>query len=107
MSPLRATGMIAGANAFALGLSFLTTVLVAREFGTSADMDAYAVAISIPESLQYVLMLTTLSVVFTPMFIEVRTRLGELEAWSMALSLLVLVVVLVVLLLPLIALLLP
>ena len=49
---------------------------MAREFGTGAAMDAYTVAIFFPEALQYLLMLVTLSVVFTPMFIDVRTGLA-------------------------------
>jgi putative peptidoglycan lipid II flippase len=83
-----ATGLVAGANAAALGIQFLTTVLIARKFGTGAEMDAYTVAVAIPESLQYLLMLATLSVLFTPMWMEARARAGEGEAWSMALSLL-------------------
>ena len=103
----RATGLIAFSNAAALFLQFITTILIARAFGASAQMDAYTLAVSIPESLQYVLMLATLSVVFTPMFIDARTQHGEREAWSMALSLLVIVVGAVALLLPLLFVLMP
>lgn len=84
-------------------LQFLTTILVARTFGATAQMDAYALAVSIPESLQYVLMLATLSIVFTPMFIEARTQHGESDAWGMALSLLALVVGAVVIAIPILA----
>ncbi len=87
----RATTLLALANALALGIQFLTTVLIAREFGISAQMDAYALAISIPESLQYVLLLASLSIIFTPLFIAARDAHGESEAWSVALSLLLLV----------------
>jgi putative peptidoglycan lipid II flippase len=97
----RATGLLAGANAAALGIQFLTTILVAREFGATAPMDAYTLAVSIPESLQYVLMLATLSIVFTPLFIDARTRLGEDTAWSLALSLLAVISFSVLALLPL------
>lgn len=103
----RATGLVAVANAGALGLQVLTTILVARQFGTSSQMDAYTFAVSIPESLQYLLMLATLSVLFTPLWIDARVRLGESEAWSMALSLLVGLVVLVVTLLPILYVLMP
>lgn len=100
MNTWRATGLIASANAGALALQVLTTILIARQFGTSPQMDAYTVAVSIPESFQYLLMLATLSVLFTPLWIDVRVRLGESEAWSMALSLLVAIVLLVLILLP-------
>jgi putative peptidoglycan lipid II flippase len=103
----RATGLIASANAVALGLQFLTTILVAREFGATAAMDAYTLAVSIPESLQYLLMLATLSIVFTPLFIDARTQHGESEAWSMALSLSALVAGAMMLLIPLLAWLMP
>jgi putative peptidoglycan lipid II flippase len=99
----RATPLIALANASALVLQFLTTLLVARTFGATAQMDAYALAVSIPESLQYVLMLATLSVVFTPMFVAARAQHGESDAWSMALSLLTLVTGGVVIVIPLLA----
>lgn len=101
MNVWRATGMVALANAGALGLQFFTTILVARQFGTSAQMDAYTFAISIPESLQYVLMLATLSVLFTPLWIDARARLGENEAWNMALALLASLTLVVIVLLPL------
>lgn len=103
----QATGALAGANGLALVLSFLTTALVAGKFGASAAMDAYTLAIALPESLQYLLMLATLSVVFTPLFIEARTRHGEGDAWSMALSLLVLIGLLVAALIPVLALAMP
>jgi len=80
-----------------------TTILIARAFGATAQMDAYTLAISIPESLQYVLMLATLSIVFTPMFIEARAQHGESAAWSMALSLLGWVLGAVMIALPLLA----
>lgn len=100
-------GMIASANAVALSLQFLTTILAAREFGASAQMDAYTLAITFPEALQYLLMLASLSVIFTPLFIDARTQHGEPEAWSMALSLLVLVVLFVLILIPVLAMLMP
>lgn len=103
----RVTGALAGANAAALVLTFLTTVLVARSLGAGSAMDAYTLAISIPESLQYVLMLATLSIVFTPLFIDTRTQHGESEAWSMALSLLLIVAGLAVIVIPLLALAMP
>lgn len=98
----RGIGILAFANAAALVLQFLTTVLMAREFGAGAAMDAYTLAVFFPEALQYLLMLVTLSVVFTPMFIDARTRLGDTEAWSIAVSLLLIVVVVVVALIPVI-----
>lgn len=103
----RATGLIATANAAALAVQFLTTVLTAREFGTSAQMDAYTLAVSVPESLQYVLMLATLSVLFTPLWIDARVRFGDSEAWSMALSLLLILALGVLVLLPVLFLVMP
>jgi putative peptidoglycan lipid II flippase len=48
-------------------------------------------------------MLATLTVVFTPLFIQARTQHGATEAWSMALSLLLLVVALVLIAIPILA----
>lgn len=103
----RATGLIATANAIALVLQFLTTVLMAREFGVSVRMDAYTLAVSIPEALQVLLMLASLSMIFTPLFIDARAQHGESEAWSMSLSLLVIVVGFCLLLMPLLVWLMP
>lgn len=102
-----ATGLIALANGVALALQFLTTVLLAREFGASAEMDAYTLAVSIPEALQILLMFASLSFVFTPLFIDARAQHGETEAWSMALSLLVIILGSVIVLIPLLILLMP
>ncbi|MCC7162356.1 MAG: hypothetical protein IT331_07675 [Anaerolineae bacterium] len=99
----RGIGILAFANAAALVLQFLTTVLMARAFGAGAAMDAYTLAIFFPEALQYLLMLVTLSVVFTPMFIDARTRLGDAEAWSIAVSLLLIVAAVVLVLIPALA----
>lgn len=87
-SLLRATGFLATANLLSLGLNFLTVALVAQEFGTSWEMDAYAIAISIPESLQYLLMLASINLIFPPLFIDFREREGEQAAWEVATSLL-------------------
>jgi putative peptidoglycan lipid II flippase len=103
----RAAGLLAAANGLALVLQFLTTVLMARTFGTSAAMDAYTVAVTIPESIQVLLMLASLSVIFTPFFIEARTLHGDGEAWSMALSLLLIVIGSCILVIPLLMLAMP
>lgn len=87
-SLLQAAGLLAVANFLSLGLKFVAIALVAREFGTSWEMDAYTIAISIPESLQYFLMLASLSLIFTPLFIHFRENEGEQAAWEVATSLL-------------------
>lgn len=103
----QATGLIALANAAALGLQFITTILIARQFGTSIPMDAYTLAVSIPEALQVLLLLASLSVIFTPLFIDAQTKYGEAEAWSMAFSLFVIVLGIVAVLIPLLLWLMP
>ncbi len=97
----KATGLIALANFAALVLQFLTTVLMARQFGAGVQMDAYTLAVSIPEALQILLLLASLSTIFTPLFIDARTQYGEGEAWNMALSLLVIVLGIVLFVIPL------
>lgn len=90
ISLAQATGLLTIANALGLGLNFFLGILVAQAFGTSAEMDAYTIAISVPESLQYLLMIGTLSLVFTPMFIHLRTTEGDAVAWRVANTLLTL-----------------
>jgi len=87
-SLLQTTGFLATANFLSLGLNLFTVALVAREFGTSREMDVYAIAISIPESLQYLLMLASLGLIFTPLFIHFKEKEGEQAAWEVATSLL-------------------
>lgn len=103
----RATGLIALANAGALALQFVTTALLAGQFGAGQAMDAYTLAVSIPEALQILLLLASLSMIFTPLFIDARAQYGETEAWSMALSLVGIVLGVVVLLIPLMMALMP
>lgn len=104
MSLAQATGLLTVANTVSLVLGLLFNILIARAFGTSADMDAYTIAVSVPESLQYLLMIGTLSLVFTPMFIDLRITQGDAVAWRVANTLLTLIgtglLLIVILLLP-------
>lgn len=104
MSLTQATGLLTVANTVSLALGLLFNILIARAFGTSADMDAYTIAVSVPESLQYLLMIGTLSLVFTPMFIDLRITQGDAVAWRVANTLLTLIgtglLLIVILLLP-------
>lgn len=58
-------------------------MVIAMFFGAGAEMDAYLTALVIPIYIQAVL-LSGLSFVFIPAFIEARTSGKEDEAWSLA-----------------------
>lgn len=66
----------------ALGL--LREVVVARQFGTSADMDAYVAAFSLPDFLFYVVAGGALGSAFIPVFAGYLTREDMPGAWQLA-----------------------
>ncbi|MDX1522455.1 MAG: lipid II flippase MurJ, partial [Anaerolineae bacterium] len=66
----------------ALGL--LREVVVARQCGTSADMDAYLAAFRVPDFLFYVVAGGALGSAFIPVFTDYLTRRDRPGAWQLA-----------------------
>lgn len=89
--------LAAAASVVALGflgsrlLGLLRTVVIAHQFGTSPDLDAYFVAFRIPDLIFQLLAGATLGSAFIPTFARVMNRGGEREAWRMTASVLNLV----------------
>ena len=65
------------------GLGFLTQVVIAAAFGARADMDAFLAANTLPQYIIAILM-SALSFVFIPVFIEYISTGRETEAWQIA-----------------------
>jgi putative peptidoglycan lipid II flippase len=82
---------IAGA-AFLVGLGFLgsrllgalRTVVIANEFGASAELDVWFVAMRLPDLVFQVLAGATLASAFIPVYARYVVRRGEDEAWRLA-----------------------
>ena len=82
---------LAGA-AVLVGLGFLLSrllgalrgVALASEFGTSADLDAFWVAIRLPDLVFQLLAGATLASAFIPVYARYLARRGEDEAWRLA-----------------------
>lgn len=69
-----------------MGLQFALQLLLAKWFGTEADMDAFVAASTLPLAVSG-LLAGALSSAFVPVYIETRERDGETAAWSMAVQL--------------------
>ena len=69
-------------TAFTHLFNYLTLVLLAFTFGARMEMDAFFAASTVPQVISLIL-LSTLSVTFIPLFIEVKST-SESEAWSFA-----------------------
>ncbi|MCB0193648.1 MAG: murein biosynthesis integral membrane protein MurJ [Anaerolineae bacterium] len=65
-------------------LGLLREMVVARQFGTSADMDAYVAAFSLPDFLFYVVAGGALGSAFIPVFAGYLTRGDMPGAWRLA-----------------------
>ena len=74
-------------------LGLLRSVIIAHNFGTSAELDAYWVAFRLPDLVFQLLAGATLASAFIPVFAGVRARAGEAAAWRLASSVLNLVLI--------------
>ena len=72
-------------------LGLVRTVVIAHQFGTSPNLDAYFVAFRIPDLVFALLAGATLGSAFIPTFARVLSAKGEREAWRLASSVLNLV----------------
>ena len=65
-------------------LGALRTVVIANEFGASAELDAWFVAMRLPDLVFQVLAGATLASAFIPVYVRYVMRRGEHEAWRLA-----------------------
>jgi len=82
--------LAAAASVVALGflgsrlLGLLRTVVIAHQFGTSPDLDAYFVAFRLPDLIFQLLAGATLGSAFIPTFARVLAEQGDRAAWRLA-----------------------
>jgi putative peptidoglycan lipid II flippase len=74
-------------------LGLVRSVIIAHNFGTSADLDAYWVAFRLPDLVFQLLAGATLASAFIPTFAGVRARSGDAAAWRLASSVLNIVLI--------------
>ena len=65
-------------------LGLLRSVVLAHQFGTSPDLDAYFVAFRIPDLIFQLLAGATLGSAFIPTFARLTADQGEREGWRLA-----------------------
>ncbi|MCB0209694.1 MAG: murein biosynthesis integral membrane protein MurJ [Anaerolineae bacterium] len=80
----RAASLVMVLFVISRALGLLREVVVARQFGTSADMDAYVAAFSLPDFLFYVVAGGALGSAFIPVFAGYLTRGDMPGAWRLA-----------------------
>jgi putative peptidoglycan lipid II flippase len=69
-----------------MGLQFALQLLLAKRFGTAADMDAFMAASTLPLVVSG-LLAGALASAFVPVYVQTRDQSGESAAWSMAVQL--------------------
>jgi len=79
---VRLTTSLGFVNVFSILFGFLYSSAIARFYGAQASMDAYVVAIGLPDLLGSIILLTTLPTIITPIFAEAKEQGGEAEAWK-------------------------
>lgn len=95
--PSRTGGLALAAAIVAFGfvgsrlLGIVRSIVIADEFGTSADYEAYVVAFRVPDLIFQVLAGATLGSAFIPVFARLYRRESEAEAWALASKVIVLV----------------
>lgn len=95
---LKASVLLAVAMVIARLLSGIAQIIMAGYFGTSRSLDAYLVAVAVPNVLSEWLLLATPSVVLIPVLLELRNNNREKEAWDIACSFTNLIILLMVVL---------
>ncbi|MGN6380057.1 MAG: murein biosynthesis integral membrane protein MurJ [Gaiellales bacterium] len=78
------TAAFGGATALSRVAGLLRDAIAARYFGSGAAMSAFQVAFNIPNLLRALFADAALSAAFVPVFVEVREKRGEVEAWRVA-----------------------
>ena len=64
-------------------IGLASTIILAANFGTGPEMDAFLIALVVPKTLGGILM-TCLAMLAVPQFVTVREHYGERSAWLMA-----------------------
>jgi putative peptidoglycan lipid II flippase len=102
--PFQPPSLAVAASVVALGflgsrlLGLLRTVVIAHEYGTSPQLDAYFVAFRMPDLIFQLLAGATLGSAFIPTFARIVANRSEEEGWRLASSVLNLLLVATVLL---------
>ncbi|PWH20604.1 MAG: murein biosynthesis integral membrane protein MurJ [Ardenticatenia bacterium] len=78
--------------ALAAGMGLLRNMLIAREFGLGAELDAYYAAFKLPDLLFTVIAGGALTTAFIPVFVQLLSTEGITSAWRLASALTNLVV---------------
>ena len=86
LTSLRSVSLLTGASVVTLAIQFGYQLLLARYFGSSAEMDAYGAALTPPTVLSALLM-GSLGYAFLPRFIESSQQQGDASGWQLAASL--------------------
>jgi len=80
----RATGIVMAGYVGAKAVGLVREVIVARTFGTSAQLDAYYAAFNLPDLLFTLIAGGALATAFIPVFAEFLVRHDQQEAWKLA-----------------------
>lgn len=79
---LRSVALLTVLTLGQMGLQFGFQILLARQFGTESDMDAFVAALTLPMVISGILA-GALASAYVPVFVETRQRATESAAWSM------------------------
>jgi putative peptidoglycan lipid II flippase len=78
------TAAFGGATALSRVAGLARDAIAARYFGSGAAMSAFQVAFNIPNLVRALVADSALSAAFVPVFVELREKRGEAEAWRVA-----------------------
>ncbi|HEY7599307.1 MAG TPA: lipid II flippase MurJ, partial [Candidatus Limnocylindrales bacterium] len=67
-------------------LGWVRLVVIGSQFGASRELDAYFAAFLIPDAIFQLLIAGALFTALVPVFVSLRTRDQEIEAWRLASS---------------------
>jgi len=75
---------VGGAFALAAAMGLLRNMLIARQFGLGAELDAYYAAFKLPDLLFTIVAGGALTTAFIPVFVQLLTTEGVMSAWRLA-----------------------
>jgi putative peptidoglycan lipid II flippase len=92
-SAVKATFLVVIATALSRVLGYIREVVVAAYYGTGYELDAYRVAVQLPNLFRLIVGDVVLTAAFIPIFSSYLARNEEEEAWSVASKILTITVV--------------
>ena len=92
-SKFTSTLIVSGGSLVSFTLGLLAQTLIAYRFGAGQQLDSYWTALVVPNTI-VIILISSLNLIFVPVFIEIQEKEGEAHAWKVISVLIILLFIL-------------